>query len=384
MKSSLWSDKFIPVCEPALIGKESEYVQDCLRHNWISSSGKYIEKFEKGFAEFCSVKYGVAVCNGTVSLHIALEALGIGPGDEVIIPDFTMIGSVNAILYTGARPVVVDVDKETWCIDPGLISEKITQRTKAIMPVHIYGHPCDMDEINQIAKDHNLFVIEDAAEAHGALYKGRKTGSLSDAASFSFYANKIITTGEGGMVVTNDEEIVERARLLRNHAFTKTRFLHKEVGYNYRFTNIQAAIGLAQLENINKFVETRIRNAQRYDNLLQSIEGIITPPCKDWAKNVYWMYGILLDGFGMSRDALGQELLKRGVETRPFFVPLSQQPMFVTKSRKFDFPAVNGDCPVSAMLGRNGLYLPSSNSLTNEDVGFVVDAIKEIKKGVVR
>ena len=374
--------KFIPVCEPTLIGNESRYVNDCLKTNWISSAGKYIELFESGFAKFCNTRYGIATCNGTVSIHLALESLGICPGDEVIVPDFTMIASINSVIYTGAKPVLVDADIETWCINPGLIEEKITKKTKAIMPVHIYGHPCDMNPINKLAKRYNLAVVEDAAEAHGALYKSKKIGSLSDAASFSFYANKIITTGEGGMVVTNSKEISEKAKLLRNHAFTKKRFVHEEIGYNYRMTNIQAAIGLAQLENLDKLVAMRIENAKLYNKLLKSVKGVTLPPCKSWAKNVYWMYGILLnEDFGISKDMLMEELLKHGIGTRSFFVPLHRQPVFRKNTKRFgNFPNINGSYPVSDRLGKNGLYLPSTSSLPKEDISYIAETIKKIKE----
>lgn len=375
------NEKFIPVCEPALIGNESKYVNDCLKTNWISSAGKYIGMFENDFAKYCETKYGIATCNGTVSIHLALEALNIGPDDEVIVPDFTMIASVNSILYTGAKPVFVDADIETWCIDPKLIEEKITKKTKAIMPVHIYGHPCDMDPIQKLAKKYNLSIVEDAAEAHGALYKNKKIGSLGDAASFSFYSNKILVCGEGGMVVTNDEKLADRMRLLKNHAFTKNRFTHEEVGYNYRMTNIQAAIGLGQLENADKLVQMRINNANLYNKLLRNIKGIILPPSKDWAKNVYWMYGILLSKeFGMPRDRLREELLKEGIDTRSFFIPSHRQPMFTKKSKKFKMPDISGRYPVSDNLGSSGFYLPSSSHLPKEDIIYITDTIKKIKE----
>ncbi|MDI6737846.1 MAG: DegT/DnrJ/EryC1/StrS family aminotransferase, partial [Nanoarchaeota archaeon] len=247
----------IPVCEPCMAGKELEYVSDCIKTNWISSNGRYITQFEDSFSRYCGTKYGIGCSNGTVALHLALAAIGIGPGDEVIIPDFTMIATANAVAYCGATPIPVDSEPRTWNMDVRQIKEKITSKTKAIMPVHIYGHPVDMDPLLKLAKEHNLLVIEDAAEAHGALYKNRKTGSLGDAACFSFYANKLITTGEGGMVVTNNEQIAEKARLLRNHAFGKPRFVHNEIGFNYRMTNIQAAIGCAQMEKIDEFVDAR-------------------------------------------------------------------------------------------------------------------------------
>jgi len=383
MKKQTSNKKFIPVCEPSLIGNESKYVNDCLKTNWISSAGKYIELFEDGFAKFCETKYGVATSNGTVSIHLALEALGIGPGNEVIVPDFTMIASVNSILYTGAKPVFVDADIETWCIDTKLIEEKVTKKTKAIMPVHIYGHPCDMGPIQKLAKKYSLSIVEDAAEAHGALYKNKKIGSLSDAASFSMYANKIITCGEGGMVVTNDELLAEKMRLLKNHAFTKNRFTHEEVGYNYRMTNIQAAIGLGQLENIDKLVQMRMNNANYYNKLLKNIKGIILPPSKEWAKNVYWMYSILLNkDFGMTRDKLREELLKEGIDTRSFFIPSHRQPVFQKKSKKFAMPDIRGSYPVSDNLGNNGFYLPSSSHLPKEDVSYITDTIKKIKENI--
>jgi len=291
----------IPVCEPTLNGNEKKYVLDCLDTNWISSNGKYIELFETKFAEFCNVKYGVSCSNGTTALHLALAVLNIGKDDEVIIPDFTMIATINSVLYTGAKPIVVDSEMQSWNMDVDKIEEKITEKTKVIMVVHTYGHPINMEKVNEIAKKHNLFVIEDAAEAHGAEFNGKKIGSLSDIACFSFYANKIITTGEGGMIVTNNEKYAERAKLLKNHAFTKPRFVHHEIGFNYRMTNIQAAIGLAQVENVDKLVEARIKNAQLYNQKLKDVKGVILPPEQSNVKNVYWMYGILIEKeFGMS------------------------------------------------------------------------------------
>ena len=240
----------IPVCEPLLGKNELKYVEDCIKTGWISSKGKYIDDFEKKFSAFCGVKHGITTTSGTTAIHLALAALGIKTGDEVIIPDFTMIATANPVVHLGAKPVFVDSDLQSWNIDPKKIEEKITKKTKAILVVHIYGHPCDMDPINEIAKKHNLFLIEDAAEAHGAEYKGRKTGSLSDVACFSFYANKIITTGEGGMVLTNNSEIADKCRLLKDLAFEKKRFWHHYAGYNYRMTNMQAALGVGQLELI--------------------------------------------------------------------------------------------------------------------------------------
>jgi len=368
----------IPVCEPTLAGNELKYVSQCINSNWISSKGEFVEKFEKKFSSFCNVKYGVSCCNGTAALHLALEALGIKKGDEVIIPSFTMIASCNAVIYTGAKPVLVDSEPETWNIDVKKIEEKITEKTKAIIPVHIYGHPVDMAPLKEIAEKHNLFVVEDAAEAHGAEYKGKKTGSLGDIAAFSFYANKIITTGEGGMIVSNNEELAEKARLLKDHAFQKPRFLHRNIGFNYRMTNIQAAIGCAQMEKAKDFVEKRIANAKLYNSFLRDVEGIVLPPKKDWAKNVYWMYGVLIKKeFGLTAENLREALFKEGVDSRAFFVPMHLQPVFKQKDERF--PDTNGKYPVSEMLSKEGFYLPSSSSLSKDKIREITEKIKVIK-----
>ena len=369
----------IPVCEPILDGKELEYVTDCVKTTWISSNGKYIPLFEEKFAEFCQTKYGVACNNGTTAIHLALESLGIGKGDEVIIPTFTMIATCNAVIYSGAKPVLVDSEMETWNMDPEVIEEKITPKTKAILVVHTYGHPVDMDPILEIAQKHNLFVIEDAAEAHGGEYKGKRCGSLGDVGCFSFYSNKIITTGEGGMVVTNNEEYAGKARLLRNHAFSKPRFIHHELGYNYRITNIQAAIGLAQMEQAEYLVNRRIENAKKYNSLLKDVEGVTIPPEKDWAKNVYWMYSILIeDEFGLSKDEMMEKLKEKGVDTRSFFYGMHQQPIFKNGNDE-RFPDCTGLYPVADEFSQKGLYLPSSGKLTNKEIETVVATIKSLK-----
>ncbi|RLI74479.1 aminotransferase DegT [Archaeoglobales archaeon] len=367
----------IPVCIPFIGEKELEYVFDCIKTNWISSKGKYVEEFERGFAEYCGCKYGVSTTSGTTALHLALASIGVGKGDEVIVPAFTMISTVFAVVYCGAKPVLVDAEPETWNIDVSKIEEKITDRTKVIIPVHIYGHPCDMDPIMKIAEEHDLYVVEDAAEAHGAEYKGRKVGGIGHIGCFSFYANKIITTGEGGMIVTNDEEIAEKAKSLKDLAFSKERrFLHTDLGFNYRMTNIQAAIGLAQLERIDELVERRRKNAHLYNELLKDIEGIRLPIEKEWAKNVYWMYSILVeDKFGMSRDELMSELEKKGIETRTFFIPMHVQPVFqnmgLFKGERY---------PVAEELARKGLYLPSSSGLSREEIEHICDEIRKIKR----
>ncbi|MGH9321281.1 MAG: DegT/DnrJ/EryC1/StrS family aminotransferase [Vicinamibacteria bacterium] len=362
----------IPVCEPTLGGNELKYVQDAIETNWISSAGSYIKRFEAGFAEACDATYGVACANGTVALHLALATLGLEPDDEVIIPSFTMIATVNAVIYCGATPVLVDNESTFWQMDVQQVKDKIGPRTKAIVPVHIYGHPVDMDSLNELGDQHGLYVIEDAAEAHGAAYKGRPVGGLGDAATFSFYGNKIITTGEGGMITTNDMDIALLAWNLRDHAFsTERHFWHKFIGFNYRMTNLQAAVGLAQVERLDEFVSARRRNGSLYNTLLKDVPGITTPPEAEWAKNVYWMYGILVDRnvFGMSRDQLRQVLADAGIETRSFFIPIHCQPVYweTFKGQRF---------PVAERLCRDGFYLPSASSLTNEDIERVTGAIR--------
>jgi perosamine synthetase len=364
----------IPVCQPTLSGNELKYITDAVETNWISSAGSYIPRFEALFAEKMGTRYGVACVNGTVALHLALATLGLEAGDEVIIPTFTMIATANAATYLGARPVLVDSEMQTWNMDLNQLEDAITPRTKAIVLVHTYGHPVDMDVLNEISSKRGIFVLEDAAEAHGAAYKGRPVGSLGDAASFSFYGNKIITTGEGGMITTNREDVARLAWNLRDHAFsTERHFWHKFVGYNYRMTNLQAAIGLAQTEQLEQFVAARRANAAYYTELLSQIPGIVTPPEASWAKNVFWMYGILLQKeFGLSRDQLRIALATRGIETRTFFIPMHCQPVYFDQYRGQRFLVAEDLC-------RRGLYLPSASSLTREDILTVVEAIKECR-----
>ncbi len=276
---ALGETSFIPVCEPALEGNELEYVTEAIRTNWISSAGRYIPEFEEKFAAACDAEYGVACTNGTAALHLAMAVLGLEPGDEVILPTFTMIATPNCVRYAGATPVLVDSETTTWNFDLNQVEDAMGSRTKAIIPVHTYGHPVDMDALNELADKHGVWVIEDAAEAHGARYKGRRVGGLGDAACFSFYGNKIITTGEGGMITTNNAEIAKLARNLRDHAFsTERHFWHRYVGFNYRMTNLQAAVGVAQTEKLDDYVAARRRNAARYSELLAEVDGIDTPP----------------------------------------------------------------------------------------------------------
>lgn len=372
------SSRIIPVCEPTLSDKEKEYVLDCLESNWISSAGKYIPAFEEKFAAECHCKYGVACANGTVALHLGLAALGLEPGDEVILPTFTMIATINSVVYTGATPVLIDSEPCTWNMDVEQLADKITPKTKAIIPVHTYGHPVDMDPLLELAEKHGIFVLEDAAEAHGAEYKGRRAGGLGHAGSFSFYANKIITTGEGGMITTNDAKFAALAHNLRDHAFsTERHFWHKYIGFNYRMTNMQAAVGLAQTEQMNDFIENRRRNAALYTELLKTIPGIVTPPEASWAKNVFWMYSILVeDEFGLTRDQLRAYLARHGVETRTFFIPMHLQPVYheTFKGQRY---------PVAEMLCQRGFYLPSASSLTAQQIEYIAGIVRQAREEAI-
>jgi len=360
----------IPVAEPLLGEKELEYVTDCIRSGWVSSVGEYVRRFEREFAAYCGVRYGVATHNGTVALHLALVALGIGPSDEVILPTLTFVATANAVTYTGATPVFVDSEPRTWNLDPAVVARAITLRTRAIIAVHLYGHPADMDPLRALAGEHGLTLIEDAAEAHGARYKGRRAGSLSDVAIFSFMGNKIITTGEGGMVVTDDGALAERCLFLENHARQKENpYWHTEIGYNYRMTNLQAALGVAQLERIEELVAIRLRNAAQYKRRLAEIPGLTPPPCAEWAENVYWMYTVLVeDDYGLDRDTLMARLRQLGIETRPVFYPLHTLPMY-NRGQRF---------PVAQELGRKGINLPSGATLTPEQIDTVCDALAEL------
>lgn len=369
--------KYIPVCEPYLGGNEKKYVMDCMETGWISSSGKYVKAFEESFSAYCDCNYGVAVCNGTVSLHLALTALGIGKGDEVIIPNFTMIASAYAVCYTGAKPVFVDADADTWNIDTNKIEEKITKNTKAIMPVHIFGNPCNMSKIEEIAKKYNLYIIEDAAEAHGALYNGKKVGSFSDIASFSFFANKNLTTGEGGMVVMKDENYYDKCRYLKNMSFPINApriYQHNDIGFNYRMSNIHAAIGLAQVEKADEYRDMRIKNHNLYKKYLSEVDGITFQKDEENSLNVNWMNTILLDTkkYGHSKEELIEHLKNNGVDTRLLFTGMHRQKCLL------DFGCdCQGDYPVTDNLTQNGFYLPSASNLSEDDIKYICNLIKE-------
>ncbi len=354
------------VCEPLLDGNEAKYLQACIAENWISSSGPFVGRFELAFANAVGASTGVATSSGTTALHLAVAALGIGPGDEVVVPAFTMIASANAVTYTGATPIFVDSESEHWNLSPTAFEAAITSRTRAVIAVHTYGHPADMDAILSIARRHDIAVIEDAAEAHGALYRGRPVGSIGDIGIFSFYGNKIISTGEGGMLVTNDSALGAVARRLRDHAFSAERhFWHEYVGFNFRMTNMQAAIGLAQTERLEYFVECKRKNRERYDALLRCTPGLRLPTESPEARSVFWMYLILVEPEApITRDQLRVRLARRGIETRTAFVPLHLQPVYRNAWRQASFP-------VAEDVGRRGLYLPSGPALSDAEIAYV-------------
>ena len=373
----------IPVNEPEITAAEMETVSACLRSGWISSAGTYLDAFEEEWAAYCGRRHGVAVSNGTVALELACAALDFEPGDQVILPTFTIISCALAVIRNSGVPVLVDSDPNTWCMDVDQNASKITPRTRAIMPVHIYGHPVDMDPLLNLAEEWGLAVIEDAAEAHGAAYRSslsgngewRRCGSFGDLSCFSFYANKIVTTGEGGMVLTDDADLAARLRSLRNLGFRRERrFEHRELGYNFRLTNMQAALGVAQLRRIEAILERKRWLARRYLEGLAGIPGLESPVERPWAQNVYWMYGIVVDdGVDMDAAAFAGKLKDRGIETRPFFLGMHEQP--VLRGRGL----FEGETyPVAERLARRGLYLPSGVTLSGDQVDEVCGAVREI------
>lgn len=381
----------IPVNEPLIGPKEIEYVNKCLHSGWISSAGHYIEEFEKKWAEYCGMKYGISMSNGTTALQAAVGCIGLRPGDKVIMPTFTIISCAQAIIYNGGIPVLVDCDPRSWCMNVKDVCKKVETeiekgngKLKAIMPVHIYGHPVDMDPVLDLAEKYNLIIIEDAAEVHGAEYMSKRTaeipewkkcGGFGHISAFSFYANKLITTGEGGMVLTNDAIYAEKARRLRNLCFEpERRFVHHDLGHNFRLTNMQAAVGLGQLERIDEIIGKKRWMGKAYTERLQGITGLQLPVEETWAKQVYWMYGMVLDestGFDAVRFA--QKLKEKGVETRPFFLGMHEQPVFqnmgLFRDEKY---------PVAERLARQGLYLPSGLTLTEEQMEKVCGVIIKV------
>ena len=364
-------NEFIPVCAPVLNGNEKSYVLDCIDSTWISSNGKYIGLFESKFADFIGTKHAISCCNGTVALHLALLALGTKPGDEILVPTLTFVATANAVTYCGAKPVFIDSEEQTWNINPELIQSKITPHTRGIIVVHLYGHPADIDPILEIAKANNLFVIEDVAEAHGAEYKGRKTGLFGDISTFSFYGNKIITTGEGGMVCTQNDELAIRIRQLKGQGQDfENRYWFPVIGFNYRMTNIEAAIGLAQLENVEWHMQRRKDVANYYREQLSHVDKLKFSPEMPWAKNAFWMSSVVLD-LEINRDTVMKQLYSYNIETRPFFYPMHILPIYKPDIGKNQYP-------VADFLSRQGINLPSSSSLERQQIKYITDVLKKV------
>lgn len=358
-----------PISMPDLSGNELKYIADCVNSGWISSQGQYVKRFEKDFSAFTQSKFGIAVMNGTVALHLALLALGIGEGDEVILPDLTFAATINAVLYVGAKPVIVDVGVDDWCISPVAIEKAITTKTKAIIPVHLYGQVCKMDIIMEIARQYHLKVIEDCAEAHGAEFNGQKVGTFGDIGCFSFFANKIITTGEGGMCVTNSETLAEELSILRDHGMSKTRrYWHEKVGYNYRLTNLQAAIGCAQLENISSILEKREDIEKSYIDGLKDVKEISFQGKFDKRKKVTWLTSALLSPM-INREAFIKKMSIVGIDIRPFFYPLSTMPIYA------QFSNDQGN-PVALELSHRGINLPTMTSKNSDFYATIIEQIK--------
>jgi perosamine synthetase len=392
-------EPFIPVAAPIIGEREIAYVTDAVRSGWVSSIGPYIDRFEESFARYSGVKHAIAVSNGTVALHLALHAMGVGPGDEVIVPDLTFAATAHTVLQTGAVPVLADVDAETWCLDPRAVERAITPRTKVIVPVHLFGHPADMPALNAIARPRGIKVLEDAAEAHGASIsvgeaEPRKVGALGDIGSFSFYGNKLMTTGEGGMLTTDDDALARRCRFLKDHGMSpERRYFHTELAFNYRMTNLQAALGVAQLEQLEAFIEKKRRIMSLYREALAGVRGITLNPEATGTRNVFWMVSVVLgDEITRSRDEVAARLKARGVDSRPFFVPMSALPHLarcttVNASGAPHDGAASGPkpragdagagCPVSARLSARGLNLPSGCGLTDAEVARAASALVE-------
>lgn len=366
----------IPVNEPLLDGNEKQYLNECIETGWISSEGPFVKKFEEQFAARMGRRYGIAVCNGTAALEVAVAALEIREGDEIILPTFTIISCVEAVIRAGAIPIVVDCDPLTWNMEALQIESKITAQTKAIMVVHIYGLPVDMDPILELAMKYRLAIIEDAAEMHGQTYKGKVCGSFGQISTFSFYPNKLVTTGEGGMVLTDDEQLAERCRSLRNLCFqTKQRFIHEELGWNFRMTNLQAALGVAQLERLDEFVQRKRTMGQHYTELLSDIPGLQLPlPRTDFAENIYWVYGVVLkDEVKLEAQEVMARCAEHKIGTRPFFWPMHQQPVF-QKMGLFQ----GESCPNAERLARRGFYIPSGMALRKDQREQVAQTLKTI------
>jgi perosamine synthetase len=380
--------KMIPVAAPVIGEREVAYVTDAIRSGWVSSIGPYIDRFEEAFARFVGVKHAIAVSNGTVALHLALHALGIGPGDEVIIPDLTFAATAHTVLQTGAQPVFADVEPDTWCLDPRAVERALSKRTRAIIPVHLYGHPADMTALSELARTHDLPLIEDAAEAHGAKVGDVMVGALGKAATFSFYGNKIMTTGEGGMVTTDDVAFAQRCRSLKDHGMSpERRYFHTELAFNYRMTNLQAALGVAQLEQIDTLIAHKRRIMAGYRAALGGLTGADAPPHRrvqlnqerPSCRSVYWMVSaVLSDDIPLDRAEVCARLRARGIDSRPFFVPMSALPHLAT----FRSVGATGErCAVSERLSRRGFNLPSGCGLTEAEVQRAASALIEVLHG---
>tara|TARA_Y100001980_G_C14541750_1_gene319867 strand:+ start:889 stop:1980 length:1092 start_codon:yes stop_codon:yes gene_type:complete len=359
-------NKKISIAEPDLRGNEYKYLKDAFKSSWISSIGKYIDLFENNFSSFCNSRYGVSVSNGTVALDLALNVLGIGESDEVIVPDLTFAATINAVLHQNAKPIIVDIEENSWCIDPVEIKKAITPNTKAIIPVHLYGQVCNMDEILKIADEYGLYVIEDCAESHGASWKGKKVGSFGDIGCFSFYGNKIMTTGEGGMCITNSNNFNEKMRILRDHGMSKkNKYFHEYIGYNYRMTNLQASIGVAQLERIKSILDERQKIEDLYKKYLKNNKNIIFQKNKlPYRSKTVWFVSVLLKE---KRDYYIEKLNKLGIDTRPFFIPLSEMSIYEEY--------VSGETKVSKKISKMGINLPTNFMVDEECVSRIAEVL---------
>ena len=367
--------KRIPVFDIKIGDLEKKYINDCLDTSFIGQ-GPYVKNLEEKFSSFVNCKYGITTTSGTTALHLACATLGIKKNDQVLVSSSTNMACAFAIDYCGAIPIPIDIEKDTWQMDVSKIEEKINDNTKAIMVVHLFGHPVDMDPVIELANKYKLKIIEDCAEAHGVEYKGKKVGSIGDIGAFSFFANKTITCGEGGMVVTNSPELAEKAKSLKNLSYGKiNKFMHEDIGFNYRLPNISAALGLGQFENIQAVFKDKERIYKRYKNNLENVKGVNIPKVRDWVTNyIMWVFNLYLDdNFPISRDELTKKLKEKNIDTRDAFVPINQQKILVDKYNLFK----ESDCPNSNYIMENGFYLPSGNTITNEEIDFVCDVIKE-------
>ncbi len=363
---------FIPVNAPLLDGNEAAYLNECIETGWVSSEGPFVKRFEEGMASYTGRTHGIAVCNGSAALQVAVAALGLGPGDEVVLPTFTIISCANAVVQSGATPVLVDCDPDTWNMRPDAVAERITPRTRAILVVHLYGLPVETDPLLALAEEHGLALIEDAAEMHGQTYRGRRCGSFGELSVFSFYPNKLITTGEGGMLVTDRDDLAERCRSLRNLCFQQPRYMHEELGWNFRMSNLQAAVGVAQLERIDAAIEKKRAMGRRYSERFADLPGVQRPlPRIADAENIYWVYGLVLgDDIPFDAAEAMRRLRDRGIGTRPFFWPMHEQPVF----RKRGLFA-GETYPVAERLARRGFFIPSGLGLSPAKQERVADAV---------